>query len=840
MPGIAARSRARARGRHLLALLSAVALVVTGWSVGAASARAADGTATVVDSVTFQQSTFQDQSVQTLAVDWHAAESPATPTVQVQFDLPAELIGQTATFSIGNGTCVITNTNVTCTIDDSYIEQNPYNVHGSFELGVQVDLDNHETVTGKTFTIGGVVTNPVDVTSRYCQTNCEFGGTGAWKGGSYDNGSDRISWTVQVPDSGEGIETATDGKSMAAGQSVTVTDTFAGNDFTVVGGPTVQVAGCLVTDQWGYQSPVYNTVPAGDVTVSGDSTSVTFTTAAGGCSASDETRGSDPTPLVGTLYRVSWTVHANDLGKGVTGPGQYQNTATISVGGQDSSVTGSATRRSYGGTAVGENFGRLELKKAFDADADVLLPASISVAYTISYPDDTPAPQSGTITLDAGNGWQFLSDEIFKGATVTLSEANPGPSNVDWRFVLTDADGDVVSQGVPGADGTSYSFVVAGDTISSFTLTNSASLEKQQVAAKKTLENPDGVTLPDGTAFQLQASWPENQALAIKAGSASVELPADGSTVSFPGLPVGADVTFTETAPDAIPGATWESSSVSPANLTIGDDSRDVTVTATNALSRNVGTFSVAKTLTGEAAGLVTDKTFEVGYSYPADPALGIEAGSGTVKVTADGEPATVTAPAGAVVTLSEQPVKVEGGTWAQPAFDPGATFTVEQDQNVAIALTNLLTLDTGDFTLRKVVAGSGASLLPAGTEFTVHYSYPAGTGFAAGEGDLTVGPNGTVSSPRLPYGAVVSLAEDAPETVKGATWSAPEFSRSTVTIGDDTTVAVTLTNTLITDPSPSLASTGSTVLPWVAVPGFLLILGGLLVLMLRRRRRQA
>ncbi len=815
--------RRGAIGRTVSALAAASFVLVGLWS-GATAAHAAD-TPTQVDSVQFTGPTqFQDQSTQRLSVDWHATQSPAQPTVRVEFDIPAGLHGIPDTFSIGNGTCTVTAGHVSCIVDDSYVTANPLNVHGSFTIDVQVDLKNREPVT-RTFEIGGVVTQEVTVTSRYCTQNCEYGGTGPYKWGSYNRANDLVTWTVGVPTVGEGIVSADGTRSLAPGQTVTVTDDFTagGNPFTAVADPVVNVASCLITDQWDRQTPAgWHQLDPGGYTVSADRTQVTFTSAAAAACATGE-------QLTGSIYTVSWTVHADDGGKGVTGPGQYHNEASIAIGGRTLPVRADAARSSNSGTAIGENFGRFGLHKVFDLGAGMLTPSQILVDYTIHYPGGVPADSTGTITLDAANGWSFHSDDIFVGSTVTLRERDAWSGNVTASAQLT-------GTGITTNPDGSFTFTSAhADAELGYTLTNTAALQTQALNARKAIENPDGVTLPDGTAFALTASWPANPDLFIAAGTANVELPADGTAVPFAGLPVGADVTFAEQAPDAVPGATWKSSTVSPSTLTIDEGAADVTVTATNVISRNVGSFTIRKDLTGTASGLVGDRTFTVVYSYPANPALGIEAGEGAVEVEAGGDPVPVTAPAGAVVTLSETPVEIEGGTWAVPEFAPGATFTVVQDQDLAIGLTNLITLDTGAFSLHKILDGNAAGRVPAGTEFTVHYSYPAGVGFAAGGGDLTVRAGETVTGPQLPYGAVVALTEAPPVAVAGATWSAPSFSTTTVRIGDGTTTAVTLTNRIS---DPSLASTGGELGPLIVPAALVFIAAGVLATMAARRRR--
>ena len=149
------------------------------------------------------------------------------------------------------------------------------------------------------------------------------------------------------------------------------------------------------------------------------------------------------------------------------------------------------------------------------------------------------------------------------------------------------------------------------------------------------------------------------------------------------------------------------------------------------------------------------------------------------------------------------------------------------------MTLTNTAELNSGQFSIVKVVDGSGTSLVPASTEFTVNYSYPAGTGFEAGEGTLTVRADGVVvTSDPLPYGAEVTLEEATPPTIDGGTWGTPMFSETVVTIGDETVVELTLTNTnTATPPTPTLPQTGTPVpLPVVGAGLVALLLGAALI----------
>lgn len=134
-------------------------------------------------------------------------------------------------------------------------------------------------------------------------------------------------------------------------------------------------------------------------------------------------------------------------------------------------------------------------------------------------------------------------------------------------------------------------------------------------------------------------------------------------------------------------------------------------------------------------------------------------------------------------------------------------------------------TYTTANFSVTKELTGTGASLADSDTNYSVNYSYPAGSykycavdgtatasdttdTYAAGSGTLAVKAGHTVSSGRIPTGATVTLSETTPSAVAGATWGSSTLSSSTVTIGCATTTqAVTVTNTLLRD-QPSLAIT--------------------------------
>jgi choice-of-anchor A domain-containing protein len=176
-----------------------------------------------------------------------------------------------------------------------------------------------------------------------------------------------------------------------------------------------------------------------------------------------------------------------------------------------------------------------------------------------------------------------------------------------------------------------------------------------------------------------------------------------------------------------------------------------------------------------------------------------------------------------------------------------------------------------GGFSASKVVEGDGASLVPAGTEFTLAYSYELDG--ASLNGTLTLLADGTVAlGPQdLPIGTVVQFSETDLPVVENVSWGTPVISPATVTIAEGEPVHVVVTNTATDvtvaptptpeptptpidptpapapiDPVPStpadagsagLASTGiEGVAPLLAVAAALLAAGFILTLVRRRR----
>ncbi|PZU44123.1 MAG: hypothetical protein DI566_13055 [Microbacterium sp.] len=794
-----------------------------------------------LDNVYLSSDTFADGSRQSLYVDW-SVPFGATNPVTLSLDLPEGMRGFADTFPMVGpdgseaGTCTVTTSAVECTVDPAFVDRNPYGVSGSFWFDVQTELKNQETEQ-HTFDFGGFSqTVTVDPNPAWCTTNCEYTGQGQGKWGSYNNADDTIIWTVQLPAGEQGID---------PGLAITVTDVLNTDDFElIVDGtyPRVLEGTSLAYNSWDREVVSYAVKPTDQITWSTDNLTASFTSVPGAGQDADLGEGRRGTD--GSFYQVQWKVRVLDEGKART----YTNGASFTIEGQAGGNTnGGATRYSGGATVVGANFGRFQVTKVRTGTA-ILNPA-----FTINYQayDGDELIDEGS--FDIKSGQSYISNEYFKGTRIVLSEIQPtAPSNVDWATpVFLGPDGEPLTELTFSAENGNLG------QISEIQLVNQGDLQTNHFTARKVIENPDGVPLPEGAdSYRLAWAHDANPAAGVPAfRGGSWFLPVDGTPADSEELPAGIEYYFAEATPPVVPGATWadpvieiNGQEIEPNNEPVvlpADGSIELVVT--NRITQNLGGFSITKAISGNGVPLVPDGAeFEVSYSYTA--VNGFPAGDGIVTVQAgDTSPVVDDIPAGATVTLTEvRPVTVEGATWGEPQFDL-AEFTVETDQIVQVALDNPVTWNDGNFSIRKTIDGTGASLVPSDVAFTVDYTYeiPADLDITptTGSGTLVVHNDGrAVTSEALPYGTEVTLTEAEPAALHGGTWAGSAFNTRTFTIGDESTHEVVLTNTFTANASTAgLPPTGME--PWVflLIPAALVLLAtGAVIVLANRRRAQA
>nr|WP_030151271.1 choice-of-anchor A family protein [Oerskovia turbata] len=389
-------------------------------------------------------------------------------------------------------------------------------------------------------------------------------------------------------------------------------------------------------------------------------------------------------------------------------------------------------------------------------------------------------------SVELGENDQFMGSILAPHADVTLTTSTNGRVYVGKTLSVLGIGGGIEQHNYPWTG--SGPFTCLSDEPGGFTVT------KNVVG--------DGADLvPTGTEFTVDYSYTAHGTPV----TGTLTVTADGTVVNGPaGLPAGTVVTLSEPDLPLVPGVDWGTPSFAPSDTVTIGATGTVAVRLTNTASAQVGGFSIAKALTGLASDQVPSGTeFTVAYTVTADGA----STQGTVTVLADG---TVVdgpqdLPVGAVVTFTETDLPtVPGVVWGEPSFEP-ASVTVSDGANPLVTLTNsadAALVPVGGFSVRKVVANAPEGTVPAGTGFTVRYSYLLeGTPTS---GTLTVTADGTaVDGPQnLRAGTVVTFEEIALPTIDGVVWGAPVFSPATITVGAGTSTSVTLTNTVLDTPS--------------------------------------
>ena len=267
----------------------------------------------------------------------------------------------------------------------------------------------------------------------------------------------------------------------------------------------------------------------------------------------------------------------------------------------------------------------------------------------------------------------------------------------------------------------------------------------------------------DGTAYV------EGYTLDVTTGAAVTITPAAVSSI---GVTTGAAVTIT---PAAVPN-----------------------IDVTNTYTRDLGRFSVTKTVAGDAGDKAPD-TYTFDYTCKAD---GEKTITGTIVVGKGASNKSGDIPVGYSCSVKERVDKGQAGT----AFVEGYTLDVVASPDVTIAkgalpnidVTNTYTLNKGTFSVKKVV--EGATFTGADNTFTVQYTCTHGSVVLTDEqkaGSLTLTGNGTaVTSPSLPFGTSCTIKEADGSAQRAGYAVATAYSAGQVTVGTATpSPEVTVTN---------------------------------------------
>lgn len=476
--------------------------------------------------------------------------------------------------------------------------------------------------------------------------------------------------------------------------------------------------------------------------------------------------------------------------------------------------------------------GGFTVTKTVTGGAASFVPSTTSFTVDYTYTDTDGTKKTDSVDVKNDGAASTPVTGIPYGATVTVSEETPpnvGPA-VSWGTPVWGGT-DVTDKG----DGTA-TFVATGQSVS-LGLTNPTTLVTGGLTITKSVTGAAASAVPDDFAFTIDYSYTGTSGQTVTVTKAT---PAQ-----LAGIPAGSVVTLSEAAvTGADPVVAWGTPTWSGTGVTDnGDGTATVTVTKnasiavglTNPTTQVLGGFSVTKSVTGDAAAQVANdfeftvdytvggvtKTLTVTKSSPTTAVSGLPVGTSvTVKEETPGD-------AGADVQWDAPNWTSTSGNLTHNA-DGSVSFAVGTTP-IALQLENPTTRLFGSFSITKHVTGEAASTLTPGYAFTGTYSYQDDAGVTQ-SGSFSVTDGGAWSLPgasALPAGTEVTLGETTPtgglpalsgwanRVWSGTGVTANPDGTATITIGDATTVAVTLTNPTTVTPQVDIEKgdgTGQTI----------------------------
>ena len=321
------------------------------------------------------------------------------------------------------------------------------------------------------------------------------------------------------------------------------------------------------------------------------------------------------------------------------------------------SVTNTYTRQTGG----------FSVSKTVEGDGAQLAPAEFTFEYTCTDKVTGKAGSPRQVMVKAGET-AHVGDVPTGSCTLTEKDASAKGTSLSTTLAVG---------GEPVRDGKATFDVLGGDAAAvSVSAVNTYTLDRGTFTVSKKVEG-DSAETHKNAAFTFEYSCSSDVE-----GEVSGELTArgDGATASGPALPVGATCSVSEKTSSAqVNGYDVKTPEAQSATIT----EKDAALSFTNTYTRQTGSFSVLKTVTGAQAG---DKQFAFSY-------ICTDGTEGTLKAKADGEAVTgPRVPTGTQCTVTEnsQSAAIDGYTLAAPQAQ---TVTVsEKDQVASTSFVNAYT----------------------------------------------------------------------------------------------------------------------------------------------------
>ena len=224
----------------------------------------------------------------------------------------------------------------------------------------------------------------------------------------------------------------------------------------------------------------------------------------------------------------------------------------------------------------------------------------------------------------------------------------------------------------------------------------------------------------------------------------SLTVPGDGTLVESKEFPVGTLCELEEDQGSAVRSGFGLTTTLSQSSLTISDGAV-VALAAKNLYTRETGTFSISKQVTGDNREVFSRDVYKIRYTCDnGDTAV--------LNIPGDNVPVEgPTLPTGTRCVVNEaDDSKARPGYAVATTIDNGS-FLIAKDSRQDAVVTNHYRLKSGAFTISKSVSGDGARTAPA--SFIVDYACVDENGAATQRGELVVKPGEPMSVPAVPPG---------------------------------------------------------------------------------------
>ena len=473
-------------------------------------------------------------------------------------------------------------------------------------------------------------------------------------------------------------------------------------------------------------------------------------------------------------YRISYPVtFTSQNGKAVAGV-QYTNAASLDHSEARGEFTRSYTDSFKVTVAMAPGFGGLEVTKSVIGPEAAAGARDKDFAFTYTCSDG----QSGQVSAK-GDGTAVQAGVTFpQGTTCTVKE-DAESARLDGYTLTAPAEQTVTIRD-------------PAEPVATAAFTNSYNRDTGAFSIAKSVQGG-----PEGA-----ANGSYSFTYTCDGGvQGTLTVPGDGTAVSSPRIPTGVSCAIAEDAASAAKDGYSVASALSQDSVTITKD-QTVAVTATNTYTRDTGTFSITKSVTGDYAPQAGEAV-KVGYTCN-DP----EGTKGTLDVPLDGSAVGGPAlPTGTVCTLSEDNASAQREGYAVATAYSATTATITKDQVPNVSVTNTYTRQTGGFSVSKTVEGDGAKLAPA--EFTFEYTCTDKvTGQTGSPKQVVVKAGQTAHVGDVPTGSCTLTEKDA--SAKGASVStalavggtAVQGNKASFDVlgGDNAAVSVSAVNTYTLD----------------------------------------